>query len=63
VILQAECGFHKHESNFDTYACEYDTHECDNDTLECVFYTQSEISTRIVILTRKYVIKTLTTGI
>jgi hypothetical protein len=60
VIFHAECGFHSHESNFDTYVCEYDTNECDYDTNECDydtnesdFYTQSVISTRIVILTKK----------
>jgi hypothetical protein len=52
VILHAECGFHSHEINFDTYACAYDTNECDNDLLECELYTQSVISTRIVILAR-----------
>jgi hypothetical protein len=51
VILHAKCGFHSSESNFDTYACNIDTHECGNDTHECDLWTQSVISTRIVILT------------
>jgi hypothetical protein len=59
----AECDFNSHESNFDTYACEFDTHESDNDTIECDFYTQSVISTHIVILTRTNVILTLTSVI
>jgi hypothetical protein len=52
VSIHAECGFNTHESNFDTYAGEFDNHECDYDTLVCDFYTQSVISTRVVILTR-----------
>jgi hypothetical protein len=72
----AWCGFHTHESNFDTYACKYDTHECDNNTLkcnlcmqneilyaECDFYTQSVNFTRIVTLTRTNKITALTTVI
>jgi hypothetical protein len=47
MILDAECGFHTHESSFDMYACEYDTHECDNNTFECGLYTQSVISTQL----------------
>jgi hypothetical protein len=61
VILDAECGFHTHESNFDTYACKYDTLAYYNDTLECDFYPQSVISTRIVILVHTNLITTLTT--
>jgi hypothetical protein len=61
VILLAQSGFHTHETKFDTYECEYDTHECDNDTHECNLCTQSEIYTRMVILTHTNVITTLTT--
>jgi hypothetical protein len=63
VILHTEFGSTSHKSNFDTYVCEYDTHECDNDTFECGFYTQSVMSTRIVILTYTNVITKLTTVI
>jgi hypothetical protein len=74
-----ECDSNTHECEFntlkidislsltreycDTYACEYDTHECDNDTHKCDLYTQSVISTRIMIWTHKNVIRTFTTVI
>jgi hypothetical protein len=45
----AKCGFER-------YACDFDTKECGSNTHECDFYTQSVVSTPIVILTRTNVI-------
>jgi hypothetical protein len=38
---------------YHTHECDNEMQECDNDMHECDLYTQSVISTRIVILTRR----------
>jgi hypothetical protein len=64
--------FDMHECNFDTHECDFDmksviltnmdecdinTHKCDKNTHECHLYTQSMISSRILILTRPTLIQ------